>query len=613
MKLYKYLIILAAILLISEQSKAQQTIDPTLEVKRDFDAKLLEISKGKLHTNFNDSLSRFDLSFNYSIFDRPIKDLYEFSPLPSAQLEKSKETGMPYLFIKAGANIPLNPYGSIYLQPRLGNNFSLVLNGSHNSFLAKLPTYSLVDYKVEKGQVEIAAPSSKTDLGLDFKYRWSKGEIGLKAGYNNQMNSYYGFNQEELNSFINIERYSKISFMRDSMSHSTNIADASFYLKSLNKNPNSLYYSANFSYSKLSDNESHPYYFIGFNPHLLLPGGVPVSENILFSNNKLDEQHLNLSLTAGVGFANFNKILVGVKYEASDSRYSDSLNRSNLELHPKYVFKKGRWSFDLGFKYNMWWEGDNRDYNIYLSSSAQLEIVEKKLWIYGLIDGKNNFMNYHKMLEMNSWINPAIHIQNIEQPVIARTGIKTIIKEKLSLNIYGGYYEYRNQLYFYALQMNSYSKDFPVNSFDAIYNDEKRTGIGAELSFHSKNFDGAINTDIYSYRDHNNKTNNHFNYSPFELKAMGRYNWRERIILSGTFHYRQKRPGLIDQNLIDSTIHPNIYMPSSALLDLNLSYVYNSNLTFFIQLNNILNSKVFEYTNYSMPGFNGGAGLSFKL
>lgn len=607
--------ILAALLLVAAKSDAQQTIDPTLEVNRDFDAKLLEISKGKLYTSFNDSLGRFDLSFDYTIFDKPMKDLYEFSPLSSAQVEKSTEAYMPYLFIKAGSNIPLNPYGSIYLQPRLGNNFSLVINGSHNSFLAKLATYSLVDYKVEKGERKIAAPSSKSDVGINFKYRWNKGEAGVKADYNNQMNSYYGFNQEKLNSFINIERYSKISYMRDSMNHSTNIAGASFYLKSLNKNPNSFYYNANLSYSKLHDNESHPYYYIGSNPqpHLLPPGGVPVSENILHSNNKLDEQYLNLSLTTGAGFAGFNKILAGVRYEASDSRYSDSLNRSNLELHPKYLFKKGKWSFDLGFKYNVWWDRDSSDYNIYFSSSAQLEIVNNKMWIYGLIDGKNNFMNYHKMLEKNLWISPSTQIQNIEQPVIARVGIKANIKEKLSLNLYGGYYEYRNQLYFFAQQINSYSNDFPINSFGAIYKDEKRTGLGAQLSFHSKSFEGALNADLYSFRDTENKTNNHYHYSPFEVESMGRYNWRERIIVSYVFKYKQKTPGLTDQNLIDSSIHPNINIPSYARLDLNLSYVYNSNLTFFIQLNNILDSKVFEYTNYTMPGFNGGAGLSFKL
>lgn len=613
MKLYKYFIFLPVLLLFTVQTQAQQTIDPTLEVKRDFDAKLLEITKGKLYTNFHDSLGRFDLSFDYSIFDSPIKNLYEFSPLPSAQIEREKESIQPLLFIKAGTNIPLNPYGNIYIQPRLGNNFSFVISGAHNSYISKLPAYSSINSTVEKGDIDIAAPSSKTDLGVDFKYLWSKGEIGVEAGYNNRNNSYYGFNQETFNSFElgNLFKgYNNQSFMRDSMSNSTDIIGAGFYLKSQNENPNSFYYNVKVHYSQLSGNESHLFFPVY---------GSSYQGERGFINNKLKEKHLNLSLTTGAGFATYNKILASIKYEASDSRFSDSLNRSNLELHPRYSFKKGKWDFNLGLKYNMWWDRGSSDYNIYFSSSAQLEVVNNKLWIYGLIDGKNNFMNYHKMIELNPWISPATDIQNIEQPVIAKAGIKGIIKERVSFNIYGGYYEYNNQLYFYSQKYNAYSKNSPINSFGAIYKHEKRVGLGADFSYHSQSFEGAINANLFSFKDNNNMTDNHFNYSPFEVKAMARYNWRERIIAKATFNFIQERPGLTDEDLAlsssypISSIHPTIFIPSSALLNLNLSYVYNKNLTFFVQLNNILNSKQFEYTNYSMPGFNGGAGLCFKL
>ncbi len=607
MKFYQYNIIIAALLLVTTVSNAQQVIDPTLEVNRNFDAKLLEISKSKLYTSFNDSLGRFDLSFDYTIFDKPMKDLYEFSPLSSAKIEKNLDVASPFLFLKAGTNMPLNPYGSIYLQPRIANNLSLVITGSHNSFLSKLPAYSLENQRVNKGATKIAAPSSNTNLGLDFKYHWNKGEVGLNGGYKNRMSSYYGFNQEMISSMAYyplFEHSHSQSFMRDSMSHSTNITGATLYVKSLNKNPNSFYYNVTASYSKLFDRESHIYSSLFVSPSI---------DNIKLANNKLSEQYLNLALTTGAGFAGFNKILAGVKYETSNSQYSDSLNRSNLELHPRYLFKKGKWSFDLGFKYNMWWDVTSHNFNIYLSSSAQIEIIDNKFWLYGLIDGKNNFMNYQKILEMNPWISSATPVQNIEQPIIARVGIKGKIKDKLSYNLYGSYDKYIDQIYFFSNTLNYFSENLPINSFDALYKNEKRIGIGAEVSFYSKSFEGSFNTNIYNYKDDNNMTNTHYNYSPFELKVTGRYNWRERIVISGAFMYKQKSPALIDQILISSTINPTIYMPSYARLDLNLSYVYNKNLTFFIQLNNILNSKVFEYTNYTMPGFNGGAGLTFKL
>ena len=52
-------LIFGAIASTSGTITAQQKIDPTLEVKRDFDAKLLEITKGKLFSNFADSSWNF--------------------------------------------------------------------------------------------------------------------------------------------------------------------------------------------------------------------------------------------------------------------------------------------------------------------------------------------------------------------------------------------------------------------------------------------------------------------------------------------------------------------------------------------------------------------------
>ena len=62
---------------------AQQKIDPTLEVNRDFDGKLLEIHKTTLNTTFADSLSRFNLDSIYSIFNKPYIVMYEFNSLLS--------------------------------------------------------------------------------------------------------------------------------------------------------------------------------------------------------------------------------------------------------------------------------------------------------------------------------------------------------------------------------------------------------------------------------------------------------------------------------------------------------------------------------------------------
>ena len=52
-------------------AKGQNTaIDPTVEVNRDFQGKIMEIAKGKLNTTIADSLNICNIDFNYTFFDK---------------------------------------------------------------------------------------------------------------------------------------------------------------------------------------------------------------------------------------------------------------------------------------------------------------------------------------------------------------------------------------------------------------------------------------------------------------------------------------------------------------------------------------------------------------
>jgi len=605
MRVIYFLLIATAVTLSSAALSAQQKIDPTLEVKRDFDAKLMEITKGKLYSSFADSLGIFNLSFKYTIFDKPIKDLYEFTPLPSATIERSPSLVQPVFYLKAGSNFPLNPYGNFYLQPRLGKGLSLIVNGGHNSFMDKLPGVIILDNRVSRGSDRGAAPSSASDLGIRFKYSWEKGEIGADAGVGSYRNSYYGINETTLSLLSQISPYPnprRAGFMKDSLSGIFSKTGGTLYVRSINESAKSLYYDFDIAYSQ--SNAKAKFYEIG-DFHT-----TPLYD---LTDYQFNEKYINTGLVLGGSFSSFNKIRAGVRVEASNTKSSDSVNRSNLEIHPKYLFNKGRWSVDLGFKYNLWRESGTNGYNIYFSGSASFELVKDNIWLYGLLDGKNNFMNYHKMAALNPWIHPNIEIMNIEQPVIARAGIKGKFRDRVSFNLYGGYYEFRNQIHFYTNSSLSLSAPNPANSFGAIYRDEKRVGMGGEILLKLENFEGGINADFYGFRDENNMTNRHYNYSPFELKGHARYSWRERVVIGADWHYRQKSPALFIEDLYIGGVPQIKYIPSYTLINLEVSYIYDRKFTLFLKLNNILNSDIIYLANYPMPGFNGGVGIAIKL
>lgn len=614
MRSLKSISIIAAMAAFSVQIFAQQRIDPTLEVQRNFDARLLEITKGNLYTNFADSLGRFNLSFNYSIFDKPIKDLYDFNPLPSALLQTEKREEQPLFYLKTGANIPFNPYASLYIQPRLSDKVTLVFHADHNSFHSSLPAVKNDAYdNLSKGDLKTPAPSSDNKLGATLKYSWNQGETGIRAGFQNSMYSYYGFNQDIHDHISNntiapfLFNISK-GFMKDSLSHTFNRLSATYFARSLKKSNNSFHYDTDISFSHINDKANFFHTFL-----TPVPETTTMSEwQTKLNNTTLSEKYLNVGLTAGAGFANHNRIMAGVRYEASNSYFSDSLDRSNLELYPRYQFRKGRWDFNIGIKYNMWWNKGESDFNIYLSGLAQFQVVQEKLWLYGLIDGRNNFMNYHKLVDINPWIHPNINIKNIEQPVIARAGIKGLLFNRFSFNVYGLYQEWRNQLFF--SHHNSYitPENIPANSFNAYYDNDNRIGAGGEITFESQNFSGGARAEYYVFIAEKGYSLSKYNQPPLEIIAYGRYNWRERVIANIDFHYRMRSPALFEENLYG--FDPgHKYNPSFTLINLELSYIHSKNMTLFVRVNNILNSQIIYFQGYSMPGINGGAGIALKF
>ena len=57
---------------------AAQDLNPTVEVSRQYRGSLLDSEKPSVPMAMPDSVLRFDLEFDYSVFDNPFKGSYEF-------------------------------------------------------------------------------------------------------------------------------------------------------------------------------------------------------------------------------------------------------------------------------------------------------------------------------------------------------------------------------------------------------------------------------------------------------------------------------------------------------------------------------------------------------
>ena len=548
---------------------AQQKIDPTLEVRRDFDAKLLEIQKGKLSTTYSDTVGNFNLNFDYSIFDKPIKDLYEFSPLPSAQIEGTSNLKYPVFYGNIGLNYPLNPHLDLYLQPNLPSSLSLTIYGKHNSFWGKLPLVNVDGGSTVRDPLKVSAPSAQNNIGVDFGYNWKGGELGLNLDYNKDFFSFYGYNQPVYEETLIYE------YMRDTLSHIYDKFSSRFFIRSTNNKPNSFYYSLDFGYGFIGDKGNY------------------------------DENYLSLGGVVGPNFGRYNKFLFSFRYQTSNSLTTTSLDKYNLEIHPYYIFNKNRWIFEIGLRFNKYINPSAETFNIFLKGDVSYELVKNRFWFYGLVDGKNNFQTYQNIMSVNPWITPNIDIQNTVEPIIAKIGFKGQVKDRLSYHIYGGYTQYVKQMNLFY-----YSNIWlgPRNTFVATYNDMHKFGFGGEFFWKSKDFESGLS---FEYNDYTNKDfSTVYNFPPFELRAFARYNWRERLIFGASLHFRSKTPTLFYYSPYNSnTSSTNEYISSFTMVNFDVTYALNKKISLYLKLNNILDTNELYYMYYGRPGTGVGLGV----
>ena len=129
-------IYLAFVLLMSSVcgSVYAQELDPTVVVNRAYEGKLVEVSKPSFDMMVPDSVTRFDLDFDYTVFEKPFRGSYEFSPYllkmqPSSAVQKRRQ-----LYLKAGAGYTLHPTFDVVWSPTFKGPFRMDVYGLHRSY-----------------------------------------------------------------------------------------------------------------------------------------------------------------------------------------------------------------------------------------------------------------------------------------------------------------------------------------------------------------------------------------------------------------------------------------------------------------------------------------------
>lgn len=430
MNMRKIYLVSAAMLMTAAVSFGQN-FNPTVEVTNTYQGNASEVHKPLLGMNVPDSLLRFDLDFDYEVFEKPYQGAYSFKPYMLNMRPAKDAWRGRQLYLKAGAGYTLHPQFEFVFSPEQSGPFQMSVYASHKSYFGNYheikPELQDGLYRMKKSGGKFGGYDALTSAGFDGRYNWDRTILSFGIGY-------YGLAAKD-----------------SVMSRSYNAFDFNARVRSNN------------------DSESYFLYDIGLRGRVAndgldyksfsFPDGVTV--------DKQNENWVLLDGLIGPVVNNSRSILVGFEAEsASYSRFYDG-NIGRVALIPSYRFKSGRWNLNLGVKLEFMFRNDADTLSFGKMGGGKGQIVYPDAHIsfavggnvalYADATGGSRLNTYSSQISENHHLNPSFLVapvyelitplvDNTVEKVNARIGVRGSAASSFQFDVNGGVGLYGNAL-----------------------------------------------------------------------------------------------------------------------------------------------------------------------
>lgn len=430
MNMRKIYLVSAAMLMTAAVSFGQN-FNPTVEVTNTYQGNASEVHKPLLGMNVPDSLLRFDLDFDYEVFEKPYQGAYSFKPYMLNMRPAKDAWRGRQLYLKAGAGYTLHPRFEFVFSPEQSGPFQMSVYASHKSYFGNYheikPELQDGLYRMKKSGGKFGGYDALTSAGFDGRYNWDRTILSFGIGY-------YGLAAKD-----------------SVMSRSYNAFDFNARVRS--NNDSESYFLYDIELRGRVANDGLDYKSFSF------PDGVTV--------DKQNENWVLLDGLVGPVVNNSRSILVGFEAEsASYSRFYDG-NIGRVALIPSYRFKSGRWNLNLGVKLEFMFRNDADTLSFGKMGGGKGQIVYPDAHIsfaaggnvalYADATGGSRLNTYSSQISENHHLNPSFLVapvyelitplvDNTVEKVNARIGVRGSAASSFQFDVNGGVGLYGNAL-----------------------------------------------------------------------------------------------------------------------------------------------------------------------
>ena len=549
----------------------------TVEVSRPYDVNLDGIQKPAVPIAIDDSLHRFDIHFDYSIFNRPYSDLYDFTPYESIQLATVGANRTPFVYGRFGTQYApgergIMPTGELYLQTKPRKGFCSGLYARHNSFFGDL------------GRGFDASPVLKTarmqnTAGGDITYDWATGELMFDVKYDYDQYRYTATGD---------------AWAPEQSLHRNNSLTASVNLNSAQKEENTVYYDVTLSYR---------------NTRKAFAESVEANTP---DTARLSEGFVNVNGYVGATFDK-HRIYVNMNIEYASYNGVHDFNIGVVEFSPIYQLQLKRLNAKLGVKFGSRYGivGEIPEPGLDLSARSSIfpdldiryTIIDKALWAHAVITGGNDLNPYSRMIDDCPVVLPTSTMDFGSRPLDATLSLQGVIGGRLGIDLEGNYKIYRNKMIFVPVYYGP-----SITQMTAAYRNVNQFSVQAEAIWRSQDVTVGGRVRYASYKDSYEKTPV-TEMPAWTGDAFIRYNFRERLIAQLECTYRSGTSGHIQNgDMLD-----RYEVPAIVDMDLNVNYLINKYISVFAKVGNLLNHRNQYMPLYLEPGRNFGGGISLNF
>lgn len=563
-----------------------QNLDPTVEVNRAYEGKLMEVHKPVLRMEVPDSVTRFDLDFDYSVFESPYKGSYEFNPYLLSMKPGQTSDMSRRFYMRAGAGYQLKPVFDLAWSPRMGKGFKMDVYAVHRSFIGSY--WNLSPELQRNGTLKIdRMPESEDDrswkgydlmtkAGFDARHDWKKGAFSFGADY-------YGLAQKDR-----------------SWNRTFNALDAYMGLGNKGEWEQSFLYDFRIDYRFGGDGMSRSYGREQFREHVFSFDG-----------------------SLGPVFREKHKVLFDFGVDvASCSRAYDAMG-GQVWFVPHYIFERGPFMLDLGLKLSMLLPEKESFYGskgqiVYPNLKFHIALVPDAMRFYIHAGGGNRLNTYSSLIGSNHHLN-IDSASLVAEPLLDYTvervslsgGFEGRISSRFSYNLRAGYVNYANDL---ADCIVIYDSSAPAAGVYYQKNYQKWfAGLDWCLDVEGFRFDGSV---MYAKVWGKSLEESEF-LRPAALAGdvSAEYNWKRRIFFGADCEFMTARKGNAYYYSVSSSpsYRNEVVLPGFADLGVYAEFVTSRGLSFWVRGGNLLNMTVQRNPLYAEKGLNFTVGICLSL